>query len=319
MNFLTALVTSLAVTSAVYVLYRAIFSGTERMSSIIQKRVGKILQNHPTTHTAPSEHNHKDDALQTYLDHIISTRKIANWLLLAGIRIPFYQILLLLTIVSIFTFAVFAVFQLPLLLCGAVIAVVWVTPYLALKRARQTYISQFSEQLPNAVGMMANTLNVGHTPESALKLVAEISPKPLSIEFSKIQNEMMFGASFIDALKHLHERVPTTEVKILATALGVQQKAGGNLGELLRNLETMIRDRYAIQREAHALTGEARMSMVVMCVLPFVVMVPQYLRNPQKTLDFIQTMEGKAIYGMAVFFMLLGIYFFNQITKMEDF
>lgn len=316
---------SVAITAALYVLFGKFLGGSTRLSaSALENRVNKLLHGRPGSpkpnQKGSDENGSKEnDHLQNYVDQIASSRKIANWLQLAGVTRPLYQILLTLMTASVVTFAVFVIFNWQLYLCFAAITMIWAGPYAYLNGVRSKYIKNFSEQLPNALSMMANTVLVGHTADSAIKLTTEVSPKPLSDEFNTIHKEMAFGASFIEALRNLQDRMPTTEVRIMVTALSIQQKTGGNLAEILQNLERMIRDYASIRREAKAMTAEGKMSMYIMCGLPFFVMVPQILRNPDPFFAFIATSQGKMVYGGAAILMIISIFLFNKLTTLEDF
>ena len=62
-----------------------------------------------------------------------------------------------------------------------------------------------------------------------------------------------------------------TEYYFFAVTVGLQAQTGGNLAETLENLADMVRKRVAMAGRVKALTGEARISAIVMSVLPFAV------------------------------------------------
>ena len=76
----------------------------------------------------------------------------------------------------------------------------------ASKRSRK-----LSEQLPDALDMMARSLRAGHALPSAFKLVATEMPSPVSVEFGRAFEEQNLGMSFERAVvQHDPPRRPAT-------------------------------------------------------------------------------------------------------------
>ena len=52
------------------------------------------------------------------------------------------------------------------------------------------------------------------------------------------------------------------------TAVAIQGSTGGNLGEILQNLSTVIRQRFKMRRKIRALAAEGRASAMILSALP---------------------------------------------------
>jgi tight adherence protein B len=74
--------------------------------------------------------------------------------------------------------------------------------------------------------------------------------------------------------------MPLPDVRIFISALQIQRESGGNLGEILDNLASVIRERFAIYREVEIVTAEGRYTMYVLTAMPFIGGLVMYMVNP---------------------------------------
>lgn len=190
-------------------------------------------------------------------------------------------------------------------------------PVMYLNRLEHKYLESFSEHLPNALGMIAGTLEIGHTVDAAFVLAAKSCPKPVSTEFAHMLKELKLGYTLVDSLRHLARRVPDPDLRILTTTVAVQQRTGGNLAEILRNIDQTIRERHSIRREAKALSAEGKMSMIVLSSLPFIVSGYQYFQNTDMMRTFFISNAGKMCVAMSIILQLVGVWLFKKLTKFE--
>lgn len=137
------------------------------------------------------------------------------------------------------------------------------------KRARRS--RQISEQLPDALDMMARSLRAGHALPSSFQLVAQEMPAPISDEFGIAFEEQNLGAPFDRAVMQMAKRAPDNgDLKIFAVSVVIQKETGGNLVEVLEKIAETIRARYRFYGKLSALTAEGRMSGVVLGILPII-------------------------------------------------
>ena len=61
----------------------------------------------------------------------------------------------------------------------------------------------------------------------------------------------------------------------------MQRQTGGDLAEILDKIGTLIRERFKILGQVQALTGEGRLSGVVLLALPPLLFVAVYRLNPE--------------------------------------
>jgi tight adherence protein B len=183
-------------------------------------------------------------------------------------------------------------------------------------RARRS--RKLSEQLPDALDMMARSLRAGHALTSAFKLVATEMPVPVSVEFGRAFEEQNLGVSFENAVLQMTSRAPRNrDLRIFAVSVIVQKETGGNLVEILEKIAETIRARYRFYGRLAALTGEARVSGVVLGALPFVTALAIAVINPTYMRGLVDTQMGQRFLMYAAASWLVGVVWLRQMGKVE--
>jgi tight adherence protein B len=170
------------------------------------------------------------------------------------------------------------------LLLGALSALAG--PFLAwnfvkLKVARRR--KAFEAQLPDALALIASSLQAGHTALRSVQSMVEESEAPLSEEFERVVAETALGDPLVDALDRMAQRLDVEDLAWVVQAIRIQQTVGGKLADLLFTLADFMRAREEIRREVKVLTAEGRLSAWVLGGLPILLffavktMSPGYL------------------------------------------
>ncbi|WP_146119006.1 type II secretion system F family protein [Blastopirellula marina] len=148
-------------------------------------------------------------------------------------------------------------------------------------RRRSQRTEMLTLQLPEAFSAMARALRAGQALPTAIHMIANDFPRPLSEEFTYYYEQQHLGVANEVALRDMIRRVDIMEMRIFAVALIVQQRAGGNLADLLKKLADLIRKRVKMKRRVRALTGEGRMQAAVLIGMPIVVLAAMSLVAPE--------------------------------------
>ena len=141
----------------------------------------------------------------------------------------------------------------------------------------------FEAQMPEALSLIASSLEAGHTFQHSIQMMVEEASPPLSEEFGRVIAEMSLGDSLMDALDRMSERLQIRDLAWVIQAIRIHNTVGGKLADLLFTLAEFMRAREEIRREVQVLTAEGRLSAYVLGALPvFEVMViktvnPTYL------------------------------------------
>jgi tight adherence protein B len=126
----------------------------------------------------------------------------------------------------------------------------------------------FEAQLPDALSLIASSLQAGHTALRSVQSMVEESEAPLSEEFERVVAETALGDSLVDALDRMAQRLDIEDLAWVVQAIRIQQTVGGKLADLLHTLAEFMRGREEIRREVKVLTAEGRLSAWVLGGLP---------------------------------------------------
>jgi tight adherence protein B len=141
--------------------------------------------------------------------------------------------------------------------------------FLAYVRLRtRMRLGSFISQLEPATRLMAGGLRVGLGLRQAMAMVIDEMPDPARHEFRRVIGYTSLGASILDAMDYLTERMPCHESLMLARVFRVQSETGGDLARILDQLGDTIKDRRQVQRKTASLTAEGRMSSWVLMAIP---------------------------------------------------
>jgi tight adherence protein B len=143
-------------------------------------------------------------------------------------------------------------------------------PVLYLRSLRKKRREKFSEQLPEALDMMTRSLRTGYAVGPAFQLVADEMPDPVATEFRRVFEQMALGRPTTEALREMHDRLNTEDVRFFYVAVGIQREVGGNLAEILEKLATVVRERYKLLAFADVLSAQQRLSAYCVGASPFV-------------------------------------------------
>lgn len=190
-------------------------------------------------------------------------------------------------------------------------------PWLWLWRKRRQRLAAFAYQLPDAMELTARALRAGHSLAAGMHVVAEEMPPPISKEFGRVYDEQNMGIPLEEALRSLSERIPNLDLKFFCTAVQIQRQTGGDLAEILDKIGYVIRERYKILGQVRALTGEGRLSGLVLILLPFAM----FLFMLHTKYDYIQMLWtddlGKKMSVFALVMQVLGAICIKKIVDIK--
>ena len=192
-----------------------------------------------------------------------------------------------------------------------------VLPTLWVLLRRKKRLKRFAAQLPEAMEMIARTLRSGQGLAFGISMVASEMGQPVAGEFNRVFEEQNLGIPMEQSLKELAERIPNLDLKFFVTAVILQRQTGGDLAEILDKIGDLIRQRFQIWGQIQSLTGEGRLSGVVLLVLPLVLFVAVYQLNPTYVATlFTDPMGTKMLVG-AVVMQILGALTIRKIVNIK--
>ena len=190
-------------------------------------------------------------------------------------------------------------------------------PYVWLKRKQAKRESAFEAQLPESLDMLVNALQAGYSLQAAMEFVGRETPMPLGPEFSRFYDEQRLGMEVRVALLRFQERIGTLDAKMFVTSLLIQRETGGNLGEVLTNLATLMRERVTFRLQLATLTAEPRMSAKVLASLPIAVVLLIGTINPDFMRPLLDSALGHKLLIYAASSVFVGYLVMSRIANVD--
>jgi tight adherence protein B len=187
--------------------------------------------------------------------------------------------------------------------------------WLYLKRARR--LKKFQAQLSDGLELVARALRSGQSLAAAMHVVGEEMPEPISTEFGRVFEEQNLGIPIEESMKSMCERVPNMDLKFFVTAVGIQRTTGGDLAEILDKIGYVVRERFRILGQVKALTGEGRLSGIVLIALPFALFGFMLNAKPDYVESLWTTDLGKKMSVFAIIAQILGALTIRKIVNIK--
>jgi tight adherence protein B len=190
-------------------------------------------------------------------------------------------------------------------------------PYLWMRRKAAKRERAFEAQLPESLDMLVNALQAGYSLQAAMDFVGRETPEPLGPEFVRFYDEQRLGMEVRMALLRFQERVGTIDARMFVTSLLIQRETGGNLGEVLTNLATLMRERVTFRMQLATLTAEPRMSARVLASLPLAVVLIISAINPAFMQPLFQSETGHKLIAYAAVSVVAGYFVMSRIANVD--
>jgi tight adherence protein B len=113
------------------------------------------------------------------------------------------------------------------------------------------------------------------------------------------------------------DRVDSLDVRFFATAILIQRETGGNLAEIIDKIAYVIRERFRVQGQLRIFTAQARMSGIVLSLLPIGVAVIIGILNPEYLKPLWLERTGKIMIAVAVTLQILGMLAIRKIIRIK--
>jgi tight adherence protein B len=190
-------------------------------------------------------------------------------------------------------------------------------PFLMVWRKRSKAISQFEEQLPEALDFLSRSMRAGHGFSVALEMLAADSPDPLGGAFRKVSNEIHLGSALDVALGKLVQQVPIVDVRFFVSSVVLQQETGGNLGEILSKLADIIRERFRLRGSVKAAAAHGKVTGMVLVLMPVAVTILLMIGNPSYLTNMMSNPLGRYMVYAACAGQVVGYFVIRKIVDIK--
>ncbi len=209
----------------------------------------------------------------------------------------------------------FAAFNLGI---GALLAFVgYMLPAGWVNGKRKKRMDRMTAQLVDMLGMVSNSLKSGYGLMQSIEFAARQMQPPLAVELRHMLRDANLGMSAEEALKGLGERVASSDLDMVLTAINIQRSVGGNLAEILEKVAFTMRERERIRGEISTLTAQQKMTGIVIGGLPVFMFAIFMVINPSYMGLLFSDMAGRIIMAIAVGMEVLGYLAIKRVMAIE--
>lgn len=244
------------------------------------------------------------------------SRKLALELMRADIPLSAGEFLVLNSLLG-FLPLILVLFGYSVELCLALAIGAVMAPAFVVKMRQKKRLKLVETQLPDVLGMIANSLKAGYSFFQAIELVSREAEPPLANEFALVNKEMNLGATTELALENMVTRVGSDDLELVVTAVLIQRQVGGNLSAILEAIAETIRERIRIRGEIRSLTAQGRISGLIISILPFVIASLIFMVNPEYIMPLFVEPLGRLMLGLGLGGQVVAVFLVRKITNIR--
>ena len=194
-------------------------------------------------------------------------------------------------------------------------------PFIQIERARSQRMHLFEAQFAEALDLITRAMRAGHSLTFGFQMVGDELPDPIGSEFAQVAEEIKLGRELRVALANLVYRVEAGDLPFFVTAITIQRETGGNLAEVLENLGSLIRDRFALYGKVRALTAIGKASANLLAMMPVLVVFLLYTCGGEGGRSYVEplytTSAGLMLSALAGGLVVIGYILCRRMAEIE--
>src|SRR3954471_4761701 len=204
-----------------------------------------------------------------------------------------------------------------ILLVPFALALGYVLPILWLRQRRSRRNRDFNDQLGETLSLTAASMRGGFSLVQSLANVSKDSQEPTKTELRRVGQEIQLGLSLTQSLDNLVLRMESEDLDLVATAIKIHARVGGNLTTILDNISTTVRERAKLRREVRVITSMQRVSSYIIGFLPVGLALVIFTINPKYIMKLFEPGWTLCIPTGAVFFWVVGFMIIRKIVDIK--
>lgn len=200
----------------------------------------------------------------------------------------------------------------PILFCvGAVLPLAYVA------FVRKSRLKKFGVQLPEAMDLIKQALKAGQSLPAGIHMVSTQMSEPIAPEFARAYEQQNLGVPLEKSLLEMNERIDNLDLQFFATAVILQRQTGGDLAEILDKIGKLCRERMQIKGQIQALTGEGRLSGVVLLGLPPALFVFMLKLNYDYIMMLFREPLGQKMLIFGIIMQIIGAIWIKKVITIK--
>jgi tight adherence protein B len=173
-------------------------------------------------------------------------------------------------------------------------------------------------QLLDAVTAIASSLRSGRSLGQALTTAADEADDPLSTVLADTAHAASLGVPMDEALDRFADAVGGSDVRLVSGVLKVHRRTGGALAASLDDVARTLADRREAARELRSLTAQARLSAVILGLLPLGFFLFLSVVAPRDVESAYRTTAGASAIGIGVALQGAAFVWIRRLLRVDE-
>lgn len=177
--------------------------------------------------------------------------------------------------------------------------------------------AQFGDQLGDTLQLLSGSLRAGHSILRAVDAAANESQAPTSEEMRRIVSETSLGRDLLSSLNDTAERMQSEDFVWISQAIQINREVGGNLAEVLDQVNETIRERNEIKGHIKSLAAEGKFSAYILMALPIGIVAMLMVVSPGYMDKMVSTVLGWVMIVASIIMMTIGGLWMRKIIDLK--
>lgn len=177
--------------------------------------------------------------------------------------------------------------------------------------------AQFGDQLGDTLQLLSGSLRAGHSILRAVDAAANESQAPTSEEMRRIVSETSLGRDLLSSLNDTAERMQSEDFVWISQAIQINREVGGNLAEVLDQVNETIRERNEIKGHIKSLAAEGKFSAYILMALPIGIVAMLMVVSPGYMDKMVSTVLGWVMIVASFIMMTIGGLWMRKIIDLK--
>lgn len=178
-------------------------------------------------------------------------------------------------------------------------------------------ISEFNEQLVDALNLLANSLKSGLNLSQALQVLIQESKNPIAQEFGMVLSQEKLGLTIDEALEKMLDRIPSDDLAIAIHSVLILRETGGDLSETFETIASTIRERRKVSGKIKSMTQQGKLQGLILLLMPFGLGAMLYVVNPPYIIPLVTTQLGWIMIFVMLLFQGVGALWVKKIVNID--
>lgn len=175
----------------------------------------------------------------------------------------------------------------------------------------------FDSQLGDTLQLLSGGLRAGHSILRAIDAAGAESQKPTSEEMRRVITETSLGRDLLAALNDTADRMKNEDFVWISQAIQINREVGGNLADVLDQVNETIRERAEIKGHIKALAAEGKFSAYILIAMPFGIVAMLLAVSPNYMNSMFTHPLGWVMIGASFVLMTIGALWMRKIIDLK--